>query len=196
MKTPHPDRIEAKPYTGFNMVFAERLFNYEPKGLHINELDRNMLKQMRFDLIYLRMADEWSKNSCCTRKKVGSIIVNDNKIISDGYNGMPSGFENQCEELVSGKTKWNVLHAEANALMKLTQSSDSAEGSTVYLTFSPCRECSKLMHQAGIKRLVFTRTHSNVDGLHFLHDAGIEIWRYPHPDFNEFDKLNKMINEK
>ncbi len=188
--------MPVKPYIGFNGVFAEHLFNDAPKASHIKELDRAALKQMRFDLIYLRMAHEWSKNSCCKRKQVGSIIVNDHKIISDGYNGMPKGFDNWCEDEHTGETKWNVLHAEANALMKLTHSGDSAIGSTVYLTFSPCRECSKLMHQAGVRRIVFTRTHSNVEGLRFLHKAGVEIWRYPEPLFDRFDKLNEMINLK
>ena len=196
MKTSLPDLIQSKPYIGFNGVFAEHLFNNSMKATHINELDRAALKQMRFDLIYLRMAHEWSKNSCCKRKQVGSIIVNNHKIISDGYNGMPKGFDNRCEDEHTGETKWNVLHAEANALMKLTHSSDSAIGSTVYLTFSPCRECSKLMHQAGVTRMVFTRTHSNVEGLHFLHNGGVDIWRYPESLFDRFDKLNEMINSK
>jgi len=194
MKT--PDLIQAKPYIGFNQVFAEHLFNNSEKATHINELDRTVLKQMRFDLIYLRMAYEWSKNSYCKRKQVGSIIVNNHKIISDGYNGMPNGFNNCCEDEHDGETKWNVLHAEANALMKLTYSADSAYGSTVYITFSPCKDCSKLMYQAGIKRIVFTNTHSNTEGLYFLNKAGIEIWRYPEPLFNDFDKLNEIISSK
>jgi dCMP deaminase len=189
------NKIECKLHIGFGEVFIEHMFNNSVKSIHINELNRDKLKQIRLDLIYLRMAKEWSKNSYCIRKKVGSLIVNNNKIISDGYNGMPYGFNNKCED-DNGKTKWNVLHAEANALMKLTKSSDTAYGATMYLTFSPCENCSKLIHQAGIKRLVFTDLHSNLKGLMFLNEAGVDIWRYTNIYFDNFDLLNSMINQR
>ena len=111
-------------------------------------------KQLKFDKAYLRMAVEWGKLSHCQRKKVGAIIVKDRMIISDGYNGTPSGFENCCED-EEGLTKWYVLHAEANAILKVAGSTQSCKDSTLYITMSPCKECSKLIHQAGIKRVVY-----------------------------------------
>ena len=120
------------------------------------------------------MAIEWAKLSYCKRKKVGALIVKDRMIISDGYNGTPSGFENCCED-ESGKTHWYVLHAEANAILKLAGSTQSARDATLYLTLSPCKECSKLVLQAGIKKLVYTDDYSDNDGIEFLKNHGIEI---------------------
>ena len=120
------------------------------------------------------MAAEWAKLSYCKRKKVGALIVKDRMIISDGYNGTPSGFENCCED-ESGKTHWYVLHAEANAILKLAGSTQSARDATLYLTLSPCKECSKLVLQAGIKKLVYTDDYSDNDGIEFLKNHGIEI---------------------
>ncbi|UOE42476.1 dCMP deaminase family protein [Chryseobacterium suipulveris] len=120
------------------------------------------------------MAEEWAKLSYCKRKKVGALIVKDRMIISDGYNGTPSGFENCCED-ESGKTHWYVLHAEANAILKLAGSTQSARDATLYLTLSPCKECSKLVLQAGIKKLVYTDDYSDNDGIEFLKNHGIEI---------------------
>ena len=111
-------------------------------------------KQLKFDKAYLRMAVEWGKLSHCKRKQVGAIIVKDRMIISDGYNGTPSGFENCCEDQ-EGLTKWYVLHAEANAILKVAGSTQSCKNATLYITMSPCKECSKLIHQAGIKRVVY-----------------------------------------
>ncbi|MEE3225422.1 MAG: dCMP deaminase family protein, partial [Bacteroidota bacterium] len=108
-------------------------------------------KQLTYDIAYLRMAQEWAKLSYCKRKQVGALIVKDKMIISDGYNGTPTGFENICED-DEGYTKWYVLHAEANAILKVASSTQSCEGATLYITLSPCTECSKLIHQAGIKR--------------------------------------------
>ena len=132
----------------------------------------------KFDRAYLRMAMEWAKLSHCHRKQVGALIVKDRMIISDGYNGTPSGFENVCED-ENGKTKWYVLHAEANAILKLAASTQSAKDATLYLTLSPCKECSKLVLQAGIRKLVYINDYSDDDGISFLRDHGIEILKIP-----------------
>lgn len=131
-------------------------------------------KQHKYDVAYLRIASEWSKLSYCKRKQVGAIIVKDRMIISDGYNGTPSGFENCCED-DEGLTKWYVLHAEANAISKLAQSSQSSENATLYITLSPCKECSKLIHQSGIKRVVFKNGYRDDSGLDFLRKAGVIV---------------------
>ncbi|MAN26934.1 MULTISPECIES: deoxycytidylate deaminase [Mesonia] len=131
-------------------------------------------KQLKFDKAYLRMAVEWGKLSHCQRKKVGAIIVKDRMIISDGYNGTPSGFENCCED-EEGLTKWYVLHAEANAILKVAGSTQSCKDSTLYITMSPCKECSKLIHQAGIKRVVYQNGYKDDSGLNFLQKAGVQI---------------------
>ena len=128
----------------------------------------------KFDLAYLKMAKEWAKLSYCDRKKVGALIVKDRMIISDGYNGTPSGEENCCED-EGGKTHWYVLHAEANAILKLASSTQSAKGATLYLTLSPCKECSKLILQSGIKRLVYIDQYSDTEGLKFLENAQVEV---------------------
>ncbi|WP_027378881.1 deoxycytidylate deaminase [Chryseobacterium daeguense] len=128
----------------------------------------------KFDKAYLKMAQEWAKLSYCKRKQVGALIVKDRMIISDGYNGTPSGFENCCEDN-EGKTHWYVLHAEANAILKLAASTQSAKGATLYLTLSPCKECSKLILQAGITRLVYINEYSDDDGISFLRNHNIEI---------------------
>ena len=133
-------------------------------------------KDKKRDLVYLEMAEVWSKNSHCTRMKVGSLIVKGKSIISDGYNGSPTGFSNQCEN-DENVTLPYVLHAEANAITKLAKSTQSSEGSTLYVTVSPCFECSKLIIQAGVKRLVFRDLYRKTDSLKFLHEAGIEIIR-------------------
>ncbi|SNV44500.1 deoxycytidylate deaminase [Chryseobacterium taklimakanense] len=128
----------------------------------------------KFDIAYLKMALEWAKLSYCKRKQVGALIVKDRMIISDGYNGTPSGFENQCED-EEGKTHWYVLHAEANAILKLAASTQSAKGATLYITLSPCKECSKLILQAGISRLVYIDEYSDNEGISFLKGHNIEI---------------------
>lgn len=120
------------------------------------------------------MAREWAKLSHCKRKKVGALIVKDNMIISDGYNGTPTGFENACED-EAGYTKWYVLHAEANAILKVASSTQSCKGATLYITMSPCKECSKLIHQAGITRLIFQNEYKDNSGLDFLRRAGVKI---------------------
>jgi dCMP deaminase len=131
-------------------------------------------KQHKYDRAYLRMAREWSVLSHCHRRQVGALIVKDRMIISDGYNGTPSGFENICED-DEGYTKWYVLHAEANAILKVASSNHSCKGATLYLTMSPCRECSKLIHQAGIIRLVYEEAYKDDSGLDFLAKAGVSI---------------------
>ncbi len=131
-------------------------------------------KQQRYDKTYLRMAREWAKLSHCTRKQVGALIVKNGMIVSDGYNGTPSGFENFCED-EDGYTKWYVLHAEANAILKVASTTQSCEGATLYLTMSPCRECSKLIHQSGIRRVVYATEYKDLSGVDFLRKAGVEV---------------------
>ena len=131
-------------------------------------------KQKRYDLAYLKMASTWGELSHCLRKKVGALIVKDRMIISDGYNGTPSGFENACED-EDNYTKWYVLHAEANAILKVAASTQSCVGATLYLTLSPCRECSKLIHQAGIIRVVYSKAYKDDSGLIFLKKAGVML---------------------
>ena len=129
---------------------------------------------MALDQRYLRMARIWAENSYCQRRKVGALVVKDKMIISDGYNGTPSGFENVCED-ADNVTKPYVLHAEANAITKLVRSNNNSDGSTLYITDSPCIECAKLIIQAGIKRVVFAQKYRLVDGLELLQRANIEL---------------------
>jgi dCMP deaminase len=131
-------------------------------------------KQLKYDIAYLRIAAEWSKLSYCKRKQVGAIIVRDRMIISDGYNGTPSGFENCCED-EEGLTQWFVLHAEANAISKVARSTQTCENATLYITLSPCKECSKFIHQSGIKRVVFQHGYRDNTGLEFLKKAGVVV---------------------
>jgi len=131
-------------------------------------------KQKKYDIAYLKMALEWAKLSHCKRRQVGALIVKDKMIISDGYNGTPTGFENICED-DENYTKWYVLHAEANAIMKVSASTQSSKGATLYITLSPCKECSKLIFQSGINRLVFYKEYKDRLGLDFLKKSGIEI---------------------
>jgi len=131
-------------------------------------------KLRRYDEAYMRMAAEWAKLSYCKRKQVGALIVKDRMIISDGFNGTPTGFDNICED-ENNDTKWHVLHAEANAILKVARSTQSCKDATLYLTLSPCKECSKLIHQSGITRLVYKNAYSDVSGVEFLRKAGVEI---------------------
>src|SRR5574344_938375 len=137
----------------------------------------------KFDASYMEMAAIWAKNSYCRRRQVGALIVKDNMIISDGYNGTPSGFENVCED-EHGVTLPYVLHAEANAITKIARSNNNAEGATLYVTDSPCIECSKLIIQAGIKRVVYGEHYRLEDGIDLLKKANIEVI-YLNPDENE-----------
>ena len=131
-------------------------------------------KQNKYDRAYLKMADTWGQLSYCERKKVGALIVKERMIISDGYNGTPSGFENVCED-EDNYTKWYVLHAEANAILKVASSSQSCKGATLYITLSHCQECSKLIHQSGIIRVVYSKAYKDTSGLKFLEKAGVEL---------------------
>ena len=140
----------------------------------VNDEERLRLKQTQLDKRYLRMAEIWAENSYCTRRKVGCLVVKEKRIISDGYNGTPSGFENVCED-ENNLTKPYVLHAEANAITKLARSHNNSDGATIYVTDSPCIECAKLIIQAGIKRLVYSRQYRLTDGIELLERAGIEI---------------------
>lgn len=142
--------------------------------------NKENLKKLRYDSAYLRMAKEWGKLSHCTRKKVGAIIVKDNMIISDGYNGTPAGFDNCCED-ENGNTHWYVLHAEANAILKVAKSTNNSVGATLYQTLSPCRDCSKLIVQAGISRVVFINKYKDTTGIDFLKEAGIVVEQIENP---------------
>lgn len=135
-------------------------------------------KQLKYDSAYLKMAETWGQLSYCERKKVGALIVKNRMIISDGYNGTPSGFENVCED-EDHYTKWYVLHAEANAILKVAASTQSCKGATLYITLSPCKECSKLIHQSGIVRVVYSRAYKDVTGLDFLKKAGVALQHLP-----------------
>ena len=130
--------------------------------------------QNKYDIAYLKIAREWGRLSYCKRRQVGAIIVKNNMIISDGYNGTPSGFENVCED-DNNFTKWYVLHAEANAITKVASSTQSSEGATLYISLSPCKNCSKLIHQAKIKRVVYEVQYKDTSGLEFLQKAGVEV---------------------
>ena len=136
-------------------------------------------KQLKYDKAYLAMALEWGKLSHCKRKQVGALIVKDRMIISDGFNGTPTNFDNCCED-EEGNTKWEVLHAEANAILKVASSTQSAKHATLYITLSPCTQCSKLIHQAGIKRVVYAKDYRDSSGLNFLKKAGVAIKYLPY----------------
>ena len=137
-----------------------------------------MDKQTKYDQAYLQMAATWGQLSYCERKKVGALIVKDRMIISDGYNGTPSGFENACED-EEHYTKWYVLHAEANAILKVAASTQSCKDATLYITLSPCKECSKLIHQSGITRVVYASAYKDTSGIDFLEKAGIQLTHLP-----------------
>ena len=138
-------------------------------------------KQLQLDKRYLRMAGIWAENSYCHRRKVGAIIVRDSMIISDGFNGTPSGFENVCED-DAGQTKPYVPHAEANAITKVARSNNSSDGATMYVTASPCVECAKLIIQSGIKRMVYHELYRLADGIDLLRRAGVECVHVPELD--------------
>lgn len=138
----------------------------------------NTKKQKKYDTAYLKMAKEWAKLSHCKRKQVGALIVKNKMIISDGYNGSPTGFDNKCED-EDGNTKWHVLHAEANAILKVASSTQGCDNATLYLTLSPCKDCSKLIHQSGIKRVVYANAYKDTTGIDFLKKAKVEVNHLP-----------------
>lgn len=144
-------------------------------------------KQLLLDLRYLRMARIWAENSYCHRRKVGALVVKEKMIISDGYNGTPSGFENICED-DTNTTKPYVLHAEANAITKLARSSNNCDGATLYVTAAPCIECAKLIIQAGIKRVIYAEQYRLMDGIDLLKRANIEV-TYLNPDDYEYEEV-------
>ena len=137
-------------------------------------------KENKYDKAYLKMAREWGNLSYCERRKVGALIVKNRMIISDGYNGTPTGMENICED-EENYTKWYVLHAEANAIMKVASSTQSCSGATLYVTLSPCKDCSKLIYQAGIVRVVYIDQYKDTTGIDFLKDAGVEVVQIANP---------------
>ena len=141
---------------------------------------KDAAKQERYDRAYLRMASEWATLSHCTRKQVGALIVRNGMIISDGYNGTPSGYPNACED-DAGSTHWYVLHAEANAITKVARSNNSAENGTLYITLSPCKDCAKMILQAGITRVVFSLAYKDLSGVDFLQQSGIEVVQIEQP---------------
>ena len=141
----------------------------------------NQSKERNLDIRYLKMARIWSENSYCQRRKVGALLVKDKMIISDGYNGTPSGFPNKCED-DDNRTMPYVLHAEANAITKVAKSNNSSEGSTLYVTDSPCIECAKLIIQAGIRRVVYSKLYRIIDGIELLKTAGIKTEYIPESD--------------
>ena len=151
-------------------------------------MENELSKQTKLDLRYLRMARICAENSYCKRRQVGALVVKDKMIISDGYNGTPSGFENICEE--NDITKPYVLHAEANAITKLARSSNNSDGSTLYVTASPCIECAKLIIQAGIKRVVYAEKYRLNDGIQLMERAGIKV------EFLDIDKQNAQAEAK
>ena len=151
-------------------------------------MENELSKQTKLDLRYLRMARIWAENSYCKRRQVGALVVKDKMIISDGYNGTPSGFENICEE--NDLTTPYVLHAEANAITKLARSSNNSDGSTLYVTASPCIECAKLIIQAGIKRVVYAEKYRLNDGIQLMERAGIKV------EFLDIDKQNAQAEAK
>jgi dCMP deaminase len=159
---------------------ARIFFDYVVKGKYESSrrskaIDEVLdLKTERYDKAYMRMAKEWSKLSHCNRAKVGSLIVKDNMIISDGFNGSPTGFDNDCEDN-SNTTHWYVLHSEANAILKCAKNGSSCKGATIYLTHSPCKDCAKLIHQSGIVRIVCNERYRDNDGIDFLKEAGLDI---------------------
>ena len=152
-------------YTG---CLAEAAYYIESDG------EAAIIDPLRETEPYLKMAEEWSKLSYCKRRQVGSLIVKDKMIISDGYNGTPSGFENFCED-EDGYTKWYVLHAEANAIAKVSGSTQSTNGATLYITLSPCKECSKLIFQSGISRVVYSKKYKDQSGIEFLIKSGVNV---------------------
>jgi dCMP deaminase len=148
--------------------------------MNSENIAEELQKQYKYDCAYLRMATEWAKLSHCKRRQVGAIIVKNNIIIADGFNGTPSGFENCCEDQ-TGNTHWYVLHAEANAILKLAKSNNRGQNSTLYVTLSPCKDCSKLILQAGVKRVVFIKKYKDSSGIDFLSKAGIEVAQIKNP---------------
>lgn len=160
-------------------IYKKKLNNKEnyQKYIGINQLSYEEIKKIKFDISYLKMCNIWAENSHAKRKKVGGLLVKDQIIISDGFNGTPSGMDNKCED-ENYQTHWYVLHAEANIIAKVCSSTQSSVNSTLYNTLSPCRDCSKLIYQVGIKRLVYLHDYRDDQGISFLINRGIEVCKY------------------
>ena len=162
--------------TGIARMFFEHVikgrYNYVNRNSKIDSiLDE---KKARYDKAYMRMAIEWAKLSHCKRAQVGSLIVKDGMIITDGFNGSPTGFDNDCEDC-NNETHWYVLHSEANAILKCAKNGSSCVGATVYLTHSPCKECAKMIYQSGIIKLVYNKNYRDNEGINFLKKSGLEV---------------------
>lgn len=168
-----PDLLEEKSWIAKTNTGEVVQFN---QSSDLNDETLYSAKDKKMDLVYLKMAEVWATNSYCRRMQVGCLIVKNKSIISDGYNGSPTGFPNECED-ENNQTLNYILHAEANAITKLAKSTQSSDGSTLYVTVSPCFECSKLIIQSGVKRLVFRDVYRKPESIKFLYDAGIEIVR-------------------
>lgn len=168
-----PDLLEEKSWIAKTNTGEVVQFN---QSSDLNDETLYSAKDKKMDLVYLKMAEVWATNSYCRRMQVGCLIVKNKSIISDGYNGSPTGFPNECED-ENNQTLNYILHAEANAITKLAKSTQSSDGSTLYVTVSPCFECSKLIIQSGVKRLVFKDVYRKPESIKFLYDAGIEIVR-------------------
>ena len=156
----------------------DKIFNPERKkeerDKKLNQLLSMSDKQLKYDIAYLKMAKEWSELSHCERKKVGSLIVKNGMIISDGYNGTPSGYDNCCEN-ENWETHWYTIHAESNAILKCARWGHSCDGATLYLTHSPCKDCSKSVLQSGIRRVVYIEDYKDLEGVNFLTNSGIQV---------------------
>jgi dCMP deaminase len=157
-----------------NRIYDEYLREEKVENRNKKIDDLLMDKQLKYDKVYLEMAKKWSELSHCSRKKVGALIVKNGMIISDGFNGTPSGHDNVCETDL-GDTHWYVIHAECNAILKCAKWGNSCEGATIYQTHSPCKECSKLILQSGISRLVYSENYKDLSGVDFLKDSGIKV---------------------
>lgn len=156
---------------------AQEIVNQEKRlkrEYKLNTLLNMESKQIKYDITYLKMAREWSNLSHCERKKVGALIVKNGMIISDGYNGTPSGYDNCCET-DAWETHWYTIHAESNAILKCARWGHSCDGATLYLTHSPCKDCSKSILQSGIKRVVYNENYKDLEGVNFLMNSGIQV---------------------
>jgi len=173
--TPGLAFLAAQPQTELTTIIVVPCFdNTDLTSSDVVRSEKPDSVNLKYDIAYLKMAEEWSKLSYCKRRQVGSLIVKDKMIISDGYNGTPSGFENFCED-EDGYTKWYVLHAEANAIAKVSGSTQSTNGATLYITLSPCKECSKLIFQSGISRVVYSKKYKDQSGIEFLIKSGVNV---------------------
>ena len=162
--------------TALARIFFEHLVKGKFKSPdRDNKIDEILdIKKDRYDKAYMRMAIEWSQLSHCTRAKVGSLIVKDGMIISDGYNGSPTGFSNDCEDS-NNQSHWYIIHSEANAILKCAKNGSSCKGATLYITHSPCKDCAKMIHQSGITRIVYNQKYRDNEGIDFLEKSGLEI---------------------